>query len=167
MTKILYILRHAQSPMVGGDDFERPLGDKGFADMKALGVKMQAEGLKPAFCYCSPAKRTRQTLQIIMQNGMGEVKTDFPDRQYNAPAGTLYDILKQTEARYDSVMMVAHNPGIYNLALFLAAEESAPPEMSMGYQAGTLTVIEFDCDDWGGVLPDSGIVKKLLIPGQY
>lgn len=167
MTKTLYILRHAQSPMVGGDDFERPLNDQGFADMKKLGAKMQAEGLKPAFCHCSPARRTRQTLQTIMQNGMGEVKTAFPDKQYNAPAGTLYDILKTTETRYDSVMMVAHNPGIYNLALFLAAMDNAPPALSMGYQAGTLTVIEFECDDWESVLPDSGTVTHLLIPGQY
>ena len=168
MTKTVYILRHAQSPMMGNDDFERPLSDKGFADMKALGSKMAADGLAPDYCHCSPAKRTRQTWRTITQSGVGEVQTDFPENQYNAPAGTLYETLTQkTDDRFSSVAMVAHNPGIYNLAVFLADKEKMPPELSMGYQAGTLTVLEFDVERWAEIMPESGTVTTILIPDQY
>lgn len=167
MTKTVYILRHAKSPMIGGDDFERPLSDEGFADMQKLGEKMSAMSLAPDFCHCSPARRTRQTLKTIMESGVGAVETDFPDKQYNASAGTLYDILKLTDPHHGSVMIIAHNPGIHSFANFLAKKESAPPELSMGYQAGTLTVIEFDGDHWGRVLPDSGTVRHFLVPGRY
>ena len=118
MTKILYILRHAQSPMIRGDDFDRPLSDKGLADMELLAGTMTERGFAPSYCHCSPAKRTRQTLRALTQNGLEGLAKDYPENLYNAPAGMLYEVIKGTDNAHKSAMVIAHNPGVYDLAVF-------------------------------------------------
>jgi phosphohistidine phosphatase len=163
MTLNVHILRHAQSPMMG-DDFDRPLSDKGIADMVALAAnKENQKNCKIDYCFCSPARRTRKTLQVITQNGFGDIKAEYPELLYNAPAGMLYEVIKRADQAHKSVLVVAHNPGVYDLAVFLAKpEESA--DFRFGYKPGTLTSLQFDCDDWGAIQPHSGTVKNILIP---
>lgn len=151
--------------MVRGEDFDRPLSDQGVSDMVRLAEKMTAVGLRPEYCHCSPARRTRDTLSTLISGGLGDLPTDFPDNQYNAPAGTLYETLKQTDDKHQSVMMVAHNPGIHNLAVFLIRREDAAP-LSMGYQAGTLTVLDVECDRWEDVMPNSSTLRTFMPPAS-
>lgn len=150
----IFILRHAEAALAA-DDFERPLTTKGVADMKAMARRLEEDGLCPDLVLCSPAKRTRMTLENLLPR----VPARFPEKLYNADAGTLYEALKGIEDSIGSVVVIAHNPGIFNLVRFLAAPGSDVPA---GYAPGTLTVLECAAGRWTDLMPGENRVLKVL-----
>ena len=154
--KTLLILRHAEAAPAA-DDFARPLTAKGVADMRAMAEKLAALDLRPDFILCSPAKRTRMTVE----NFLPGVPAVFPEKLYNASAGTHYEALKAVDDSYGAVMVVAHNPGIFNLVHFLAVPG---PDVPVGYAPGTLTVLECAIEDWAALMPGENQILRVQAP---
>ena len=150
----IFILRHAQAG-AAQDDFERSLTAKGISDMQAMAQRVADLDLHPDFVLCSPAKRTRMTLEIFSPG----VAAQFPEKLYNADVGTHYEALKAVDDFCRSVMVVAHNPGIYNLVRFLAVPSHDVP---VGYAPGTLTVLECGIDRWADLMPEANPVLHVL-----
>ena len=154
--KQLFILRHAEAaPAI--EDFERPLTAKGIVDMGALANRLREVRLRPDFVLCSPAKRTRMTLENLWP----DARAQFPDRLYDAEAGTHYEEVKGVSDSHSSVMVVAHNPGIFNFMRFLAAPG---PDVPMDYKPGTLTVLECSIKRWADLMPGENKILCVLAP---
>lgn len=150
MNKRLFLLRHAQAlPSDGISDEGRKLTPKGKADALALGVLMKKKGYHPDKILCSPAIRTRQTLEGILEN-LGAIDTLFPKPLYNGGADDLLRAIGQVDDNVKSLLIVAHNPGIHSLAAHLALEQSANlmNKLTAGYAPGTLTVLDCPCKSW-------------------
>ena len=152
----LYILRHAQAANAA-EDFVRPLTAKGIADMKAMAVRLAEWGLHPDFVLCSPARRTRMTLESLLPGAAAQ----FPERFYNAEAGTIYEAVKGADDAYGSVMVVAHNPGIFNFMRFMAAPG---PDMPFEYAPGTLTILECPVECWADLMPGKNRILRVMAP---
>lgn len=75
--KRLFILRHAESPLSGSEDFERPLSARGVRQAQALGAAMKQQDLLPDYVVCSPARRTRETYDAL-ERYLPEVSSIFP-----------------------------------------------------------------------------------------
>lgn len=154
--KRVYILRHAEAASAV-DDFSRPLTAKGIADMRAMAGRLAEAGLCPELVLCSPARRTRMTLENILPGATAH----FPEKLYNADAGTHFEILKGVDDSIGSVMVIAHNPGIFNLARFLAAPK---PDVPLDYRPGTLTILECAIGRWADLMPgENGVLKVLTV----
>lgn len=120
----LILLRHAHAePATPGQaDPERPLSLRGQAEAEAAGRWLKDHGLKPTRVLCSPAKRTRQTLEQVLQVlGFAEVR--YEPRIYEAVPGTLMAVLDE-HAEVDRVLMVGHNPGFEQTAALLHSGQS-------------------------------------------
>lgn len=152
----LYILRHAQAANAA-EDFARPLTASGIADMKAMAVRLAEWGLRPDFVVCSPSKRTRMTLESLLPG----VAAQFPERLYNAEAGTLYEAVKAADDSYGSVMAIAHNPGIFNFMRFMAVPG---PDVPFEYAPGTLTILECPVERWADLMPGRNRVLRVTAP---
>ncbi len=160
MARRLYILRHAQSPMLpSGDDFNRPLSQKGCDDMADLAKTLREQDIAPSCVFCSPAKRTRQTLDILLPD-LPDPAITFPETLYNAPAGVLYELLKNTDDKHHSVLLLGHNPGMHQIVAFLTGE------LLPAYQPGTLSVIECDCNNWTGLMPEANTLNHVFEAGH-
>lgn len=153
--KTLLILRHAQalSTEVGGSDKTRKLSPQGKEDARALGKVMRQRGFAPDLVLCSPATRTKQTLECVVEN-LGEVETRYPESFYNAPpeaylAG-IHDIF---DDHVKTLMVVGHNPGIHSLAARLAADDSSGlmDRLITSYAPATMTVLECNATGWADV----------------
>ena len=67
--KRLFLLRHASTaPRSSGSDIDRVLSPQGHADAAALGAFMSEKGYIPDAVLCSPAPRTRQTLEEVRKS---------------------------------------------------------------------------------------------------
>lgn len=154
--KKLLILRHAQAlgTEVGGSDKTRKLSPKGFQDAQALGRLMVKERLIPDLVLCSTATRTRETLDGVLEEVEAD-KVDYLDRLYNADYDTLLGALRELGEEPESVLIVAHNPGIHTLAARLANDDGSVhvDRLSMSYAPATLTVLECDINDWADLDP--------------
>jgi len=168
--KRLLILRHAQSlgTETGGTDKTRKLSPNGIKDAQVLGALMAREGLQPDAVLCSAATRTRQTLEGVMES-LEDTKIEYLDRLYNADFDVLVSAIQGLSDNVETVLLVAHNPGIHTLAARLAADDgsAAAERLLMSYAPATLTVLDCDIDDWTAIKPYANRVTAVHETTEY
>lgn len=177
--RTLYLLRHGKSSWKdpGLDDFDRPLAKRGRRAAATLGEYLHRHGLLPALILCSPAKRTRQTLEGLQQALAAPIPTRFERAIYLAEAETLLRRLRGLSDSLSSVMVIGHNPGLENLAMLLTRdEEGAVPggagltgeaatlrqRMAAKFPTGTVAVIDADIDHWRELGPGCGTLRAFV-----
>ena len=120
----LILLRHAHAePAVEGQaDMDRPLSPQGLAEAQAAGRWMAEQGLLPDRVLCSPSRRTRETLEAVLE-AIGYVDQRLDDSVYEATAGTLAGLV---DANHDAerLLLVGHNPGLERLAALMHSGQS-------------------------------------------
>ena len=124
------LVRHANAewPQYTGRDFDRPLNQRGLDDARASAVALRDAGLKPQLVLTSPAKRTRQTTEVLAAElQLPPQSICFVDALYNAGPATLELEMRKAQGDCKLVMLVAHNPGVSELARRLAKDPLAPP----------------------------------------
>jgi phosphohistidine phosphatase len=138
------IVRHAHAdwPNHHGPDFERPLTDRGLAEARATARAIAAAGHHPSLLLASPACRTRQTAEILAEEFHLPVDAvRYLDSLYNGTAATLEAELRRTAAPGKLVMLVAHNPGVSNLARAFLGDPAAPPCKPAEWRMSTLQAL--------------------------
>lgn len=145
----LLLLRHAKSSWHDTKiaDRDRALSSRGRRGAAAMRVAMHELGLAPDLILVSPARRTLETLGAL------EPWDDTPlvetlDALYLAGAAKLLDILRAVPQTVRSVLLIAHNPGLHDLAVTLiGAHAMAKPNpavhaitrrLAEGYPTGAL-----------------------------
>jgi len=143
-SQFLYLLRHAKAEawFPGVDDFERNLTDRGVHHMELLAGWSLEHLRKPGLVLCSPAARTRQTLDPFLETWSAlATVTRYEPSIYEATTGALLALADAAFAAADTVMMVGHNPGFEFLALSILRDEDAGTVAKM--PTGGMAVIEF------------------------
>jgi len=120
----LILLRHAHAePAASGQaDFDRPLSPQGLAEAEAAGRWLVAQGLVPDLVLCSPARRTRETLEAVMAVA-GYAEQGLEPAIYDATPGTLFGVL-QAHGEAERLLLVGHNPGMERLVALLHSGQS-------------------------------------------
>ncbi|MGO4716446.1 SixA phosphatase family protein [Bradyrhizobium sp. 2TAF24] len=111
----LLLLRHAKTEKDGptGRDRDRRLDERGHRDAQEIGAYIAEHGLVPAQAFVSTAVRTRQTWDIVSKE-WPEVTVDHLDELYGADAGGLLGIVRAAVGDDpQSLLVVAHNPGLH------------------------------------------------------
>jgi phosphohistidine phosphatase len=112
---------HAEWPAYTGRDFDRPLTPQGLGDARNTAAAIRDAGHRPALLLTSPARRTRETAEIIATTlGVPDTAIRNVDALYNASRTTLDAELRQALTAAPAVLLVAHNPGISELARTLS-----------------------------------------------
>ena len=131
--RTIILLRHAkaeQDAPRGGSDFDRVLADKGRKQLKTLPTLFQHCGCTPDVIIASPAARTKETAMAVHAL-FPESTLIFDPTLYLANADIMLDILNALPATIRSVCIVAHNPGLYELAVQLSGHEVEMPTLGM------------------------------------
>lgn len=138
----LILLRHAHADAAapGQDDAGRPLSDTGLAEARAAGDWLREHGLRPDRVLCSPALRTRQTLDALGELGCSDVREE--PAIYEASPGTLA-ALADAHADAACLLIVGHNPGLEQLAALLYSGQSGDHR---GMPPGAIAVLAFPMD---------------------
>lgn len=117
----LLLLRHAKSSWDDAKlaDRDRPLSKRGRRTATAMRKTMMDLGLAPDLVLVSPSRRTQETLAAL------EPWDDTPlveqvEVLYLASAQQLLAVLRDVNETVRSVMLIAHNPGMQELAVLLA-----------------------------------------------
>lgn len=120
----LILLRHAHAePAAAGQpDLDRPLSADGLVEAAAAGRWLSEQGLLPDRVLCSPARRSRETLEAVLE-AIGYVDQRLEDRIYEATAGTLAE-LADANREAERLLLVGHNPGLERLAALMHSGQS-------------------------------------------
>jgi phosphohistidine phosphatase len=125
---------------------------------------IETEGIRPDLVLCSPARRSRETLERV-EAGFGDpVEARFEEALYGASEAELLARLRALRPELDSVMIVGHNPGLEDLALALASEGARRPRMEKKYPTAALATIDLSADDWSTVERGSGDLVAYVRP---
>jgi len=112
--KKLFIIRHAKSDQsFFGNDFERPLNDRGKADAPVMAKRLlQKQSAIDAF-ISSPAKRAKRTAESFCTvYGRKDDDLIFVSALYHAPPEIFYDVIGLLDEKFNTVAIFSHNPGI-------------------------------------------------------
>jgi phosphohistidine phosphatase len=164
----LSLLRHAKSSWDDPKlkDFDRPLTSRGQLAAPRIGAYMAARGLAPELILCSPAVRTRQTLDLVLPCLSGGPTVEYEEAFYLAAPSVLLARIRKIEAGVHHVMIVGHDPGIPGLALKLIGAGNAADRQAVAakFPTAALAVITFKADRWTRLRPGSGRLDLFMTP---
>jgi phosphohistidine phosphatase len=153
----LILFRHAKAERdaPSGDDFDRPLAPRGRREAKAMGEQLAALGVRPDLALISPAARTRETWKLAAEALPG-AELRLEPLLYNAEAGAIRRLAEQAGDGRGAVVVVAHNPGLQELAVRLLFEGSSPASYLARAQKHfpPAAVAIFDIDAFGRAVAD-------------
>ena len=151
-------MRHAEAGWhINTDDHERPLSASGIRDAKKIGSWLKEKAYMPDEVISSTSVRTRETLSYLLL----DCPQIFERSLYLADADRMKSTLKTLLS--ETVILLAHNPGITELAHDLMNHEEKH-ENFMDFPAASTLVIDFKADRWSEVKSDSGIFVDFVMP---
>jgi|ERR1044071_595013 phosphohistidine phosphatase len=155
--KKLLLLRHAKSSWEDTSlpDFERPLNERGLRAAPLVGKFMREQKIRPDLVICSPAKRTRETIALVLEAAGIEPEVRYDERIYEASVTSLLEIISQIEDDKAEVMLVGHNPGFENLLERLTNESIRMP-------TATLACIALNAERWREAAPNGGQLERFV-----
>jgi phosphohistidine phosphatase len=163
----LMLFRHAKSAWPDGvDDLERPLAKRGRKACALMGRYMADEALVADLAVVSTARRARESWELIRPAfGQDIVEHDEP-RIYEASAGTIVDVVRETRPEIHTLLLVGHNPGLHDVALKLIRKGS-PSDLSRlqrKYPTAGLVVIDFKIRRWSEASETLGQLERFQTP---
>jgi phosphohistidine phosphatase len=164
----LILLRHAKSDWSapGMPDRERPLNERGEAAARIMGAYMARHGLLPDRILCSPARRTRETLEAVTFEWPDTIETTFEDRLYAAGPESILAVIRAVAAPAHGLLVVGHNPGMHEIAeMLIAAGDIAPRErLREKFPTCALAVIDFTAETWDKLAGQCGRLDRFITP---
>lgn len=166
--RVLYLYRHAKSswtdPLLA--DFDRPLAPRGVRACKTMGSYMRVADVRPDIILCSSSARTRETLKLSVPALAGDIPVKYEQALYHAGAGALLGRLQRVPDRFNSVLIIGHNPGLHSLAIGLTAANDSDDNERLETKfptAGLATLIQRR-DHWRDLAPESCELHSFVVP---
>lgn len=166
MTRRLLLLRHAKSSWEAPSlpDRDRPLSKRGRSAADRMGRLLRERDLVPDVVVCSSSVRTRETLERL---GLEGAETTLEDRLYGASGEELLARVREAPDVAGSLAVIAHNPGIQELAVELASGDagSDADRLRAKFPTGALAVFEVD-RSWSKMGADGATLRSFVVPKE-
>jgi phosphohistidine phosphatase len=174
--RTLVLMRHATAGMgpAGSDDRDRIISARGHEEADHAGVWLRAHSLGPRsdrLVLASAAVRARETAEHL--GGPLSLEPHL----YNATEGTLLEAVRYVEADPNTVVLVAHNPGIHRLAWWLgqtaagsqenattvARDGASRPEPLSSFAPATMAIFTVSVA-WPQLAPGHAELRQVIRP---
>ena len=166
--RTLYLMRHAKSDWhsAAKSDFDRPLNPRGARDATRMGQWLNKNNIAPSLILSSPAERAKQTaVAVVEAMGLAAEQIQFNKDLYLADRPTLLHILHSVPEQTETVLLVAHNPGLDDLVEWLAPEP--PPLSESGKLMTTAAIAMFAVPEARAKLKrNTASLRQLLRPKE-
>jgi phosphohistidine phosphatase len=167
-SRTVILLRHGKSSWSDSTlaDIDRPLAPRGERASRKLAKYIRRKRIHPALVLCSPALRTRQTLEAVQVSLGKRCAVEVVPELYAASEQELLERLQALPESVRSVMLVGHNPGLHNLALVLASRGADLPQLEKKFPTGALAKLVFRSESWTAVGRGEGELVDYVVPRQ-
>jgi phosphohistidine phosphatase len=168
----LMLLRHAktETDAPSGRDQDRRLDARGRTDAAEIGGWIGRHPPYPDLVLVSPAIRADQTWKIAweaMKKRAPQPRVEILPELYGAdPSQLLKTIRAASSTDPKALMLVAHNPGMHELALALTGSGDAAPRKALTDNLPTsgLAILDFAGADWDDVAFRRGRLVLFVSP---
>ncbi len=164
----LILMRHAKSSWKtdAATDFERPLNGRGKRDAALMAQWIATEVPHPELIVSSPSERTSQTVFVVCASlEYPPERVRWENGVYEASLGTLLKLLRRLPDDTQSTMLVGHNPGMEELAIFLCGAEISVPEGVKPFPTAAVAQLRIDVP-WSELDRGCGHLIHLVRPKE-
>jgi phosphohistidine phosphatase len=162
--KHLSILRHGKAEH--GDlyptDLERPLTNRGQKDAFLIGQMLTDVDPTIDWIVSSPAQRTRETAEAVIDALRYKRGIAWQDAIYDADGDALLNVLAQVPVEMEHVLIIGHNPGMELLISGLAA--GSPTRLGISMPTGGLAHLTLEIYGWNQIRWGCGTLHSLMRP---
>ncbi len=164
----LCLLRHAKSawddPTL--DDHDRPLQARGERAAVLMGQFMRQQDIRPDLVLCSSARRAQDTWALAATRLPGSQALSVERELYLSGATELLERLQSLPRSAETVVLVAHQPDMQDLALMLVDDGPADDleRLQEKFPTAGLAVIAAPGKDWRGLKPGSARLELFAAP---
>lgn len=164
----LILLRHAKTERdaPSGKDHDRRLDDRGRKDGAEIGQWLALHDYRPDLALVSSAVRAQQTWDLLRVALPLTTARHVPEL-YGAYLPDLLQIIHgMTAADPQRLMIIAHNPGLHELALALISggDPAGRRALDANLPTAGVVVIDFATDEWSDVRFRSGRLERFVSP---
>lgn len=155
--KTLLLLRHAKSSPIdaAGQDFERPLNDRGKKEAELIADFIRRQKIPVDLIVCSPAVRAKQTMELIFATNQLSPEVRFDQRIYDASPTQLLEVISGVEDERRCLLIVGHNPGMEELLTLLLGGEQHMP-------TAALAKVALSTKNWNHLVPGKGTLETFV-----
>jgi phosphohistidine phosphatase len=163
----LYLLRHAKSSWSNPTlpDHERPLAPRGLRDAKRIAKHLRRLEVRPALVLCSSATRTRETFGLI-QPALGDASVQVEEELYAASSDALLERLRAVPDEVGSLLLIGHNPGLYDLALLLASTGAERDRLEAKFPTAGFATLAVWRSPWSRLSEGDADLVAYVVPKQ-
>lgn len=162
----LAVLRHAKSAWPDDvADVDRPLAERGRRDAPEAGRWLRDRGLLPDRVVCSPARRTRETWNLVAAQWDRVPPVDFDARVYGAGTDGLVQLVRGLDPRAVTVLLIGHQPAVQELVLRLATDAAGAEldRLREKFPTSGIAVLELD-GPWSGLREGAARLVDFIVP---
>jgi phosphohistidine phosphatase len=164
----LMLLRHAKTETnaASGRDIDRKLDERGTVDAAEIGQWLSQQPALPSRVLVSPAVRARETWNIVAKSVSPAPDTREVEELYASSVSQLLAAIHEQGGDAATLMLVAHNPGLHELAISLSERNTSEPMRALqdNLPTGAVAVIDFPVEDWRDIHLQSGRLADLVSP---
>ncbi len=153
--KKLLLMRHAKSDwkQPGLSDHDRPLNARGRAAAPFMGLHLNQHEIHVDAILASTAQRVIETVELLQAELSGPPEVLRSQSLYLATPEQIRREVQSLRDSWQTVLVLAHNPGLALLVNHLSRSHSDMP-------TAAIAVFEFDSPTWQGVF--SGDSPELI-----
>jgi len=163
--KTLILYRHAKSDwsVPGQRDIDRTLNKRGKSDAPIMAAVL-AGLVKDAvpLVLCSTARRTKETLKPLSDRLPPNTPVVFENGLYESGGAAYLEIIKTISPKYDTVIIIGHNPSIEECVDYLAGGEETFNSITV--PTGTIVVMDVRVNNWKNSGAGMASIKSVLTP---
>jgi phosphohistidine phosphatase len=140
----------------------------GVGDSAAVGRAPRDGGRRVDAIIASSALRAAETVADVIE-GAGWALAPLTDRRlYNASPGKLLEVIRECDDAVESLLIVAHNPGLQELIVCLAEDDPAGLRAQIGssFPTAALAELRLSIGHWRDAGPSCGRITTLIQPGD-
>ncbi|MFI1422544.1 SixA phosphatase family protein [Streptomyces sp. NPDC020731] len=163
----LVVLRHAKSARPEGvTDHERPLDPRGRRDAPAAGRALAEADCLPGLALCSTAVRARRTWELAAAQWGTPPPVRHDPRLYHADIPALLDVVRETPAEVETLLLIGHNPGLEDLVLTLAGDglDDTLDRVRVKFPTSAIAVLSWRGAAWRDLAPGAALLTAMTVP---
>ena len=150
---------------MGSSDSARALAARGRRDAPAIGRWLAEHRIEPDLVVISPAKRTRQTWQLVLPEIEVAPPSTIDPRIYENSTEDLLAVIQEAAPDVTTLVLVGHNPSIEEVAVTLDDERGSASrdELRRGFPTSGVAVLSVP-SDWADIGPATATLEHFAVP---
>ena len=165
----LSLIRHAKTDLDNfiNDDMTRPISLQGINKTKKICEFLKRKKISFDEVFCSPSKRTEETLNIILKYLPNQPSINYLENLYHTSTVDIFDTV-MLEAKKKKILIVSHQPLLSNSinSFFSGSKNKYYYSAISSYDTSALFNMSFNCEEWHQILKSNAVLNFFVKPSE-